>query len=321
MGAPEAQVTQSEAVRPVHVVQLESQDSHSSDESAYVPSGHVAMHWPWCRTGVLPEAAHDVHAEVPVPLHVAHVASHVAQVVPLTTNWPGGHVYPQVLEPASYTPPEWHAVHLVGVSTHLPQVESHAAHVLPLDASANLLAGHALRHAPPSKKRVLDAGSQETHAIEPSPSHSPHELWQAVHLAMAPVVSAKESPGHSATHSPLDSNGVAALEQDKHSLLVGPLQVPHELSQETQTLDALAYFPVGVQSPMHVPASGLEKGCVEAHEVHSASEGPEHVAHDASHVTHVSEEVALPPLHVHPPSMAQSASQRLVSILGPSQSL
>ena len=43
---------------------------------------------------------------------------------------------------------------------------------LPLEASANLPAGHALRHAPPSKYGVPDAG-QETHAVEPAASHSP----------------------------------------------------------------------------------------------------------------------------------------------------
>ena len=79
-------MTQSEEVPPEHVLQLASQAWHCSDESAYVPSGHMAMHSFWYKTGVLPAASHDVHAEPPAPLHVAHVESHAAQsVVPLST--------------------------------------------------------------------------------------------------------------------------------------------------------------------------------------------------------------------------------------------
>ena len=58
-----------------------------------------------------------------------------------------------------------------------------------------------------------------------------------------------------------------------------------------------------------MPAEASKKGCDDLHEVQSAAEGPEQVAHDSWQETHVSAEVALPPVHVKPPSTAQLASQ------------
>jgi hypothetical protein len=99
---------------------------------------------------------------------------------------------------------------------------------------------------------------------------------------------------------------VLAEVQLTQSELVAPEHVPQAPSQGLQTLLLSAYLAMGRQEARHVPGA-LKKGCEEAHATHSSSDGPEHVAHDAWHVTHVSLELALPPEQVKPSSMAQLA--------------
>jgi hypothetical protein len=128
-----------------------------------------------------------------------------------------------------------------------------------------------------------------------------------VHVATVPPTSSTNVAfGQEATHEPAETKGVAALSHVRHWLLFGPEQVPQEPSHGAQTPcsavgepggAAAAYLPRGVQSATHEELS-LENGCVDAQLTHSAAVGPEHVAHSAAHVTHVSAVELDPPEHV-----------------------
>jgi len=93
--------------------------------------------------------------------------------------------------------------------------------------------------------------------------------------------------------------------QLKQSELAGPEHVPQAASQGWQTLLPSAYLATGRHEARHVPGAlggalggALKKGWEVAHATHSSLAGPEHVAHDAWHATHVSLELALPPEQV-----------------------
>ena len=98
------------------------------------------------------------------------------------------------------------------------------------------------------------------------------------------------------------------MEQVKHWLAAGPVHVPHMPSHGSQAIDALAYFPSGVQSETQVLLAASEKGCVVLQLCHVAP-APSHSAQLAWHVTHVSAPLLEPPAQVKPDSMAQLASQ------------
>lgn len=70
---------------------------------------------------------------------------------------------------------------------------------------------------------------------------------------------------------------MAAAVQLRHSLLAGPVQVPHEASHGSHTLLALAYFPAGVQEARQLPGSSKNGQFVGQFE-HSPLPGPWHVA-------------------------------------------
>jgi len=65
-------------------------------------------------------------------------------------------------------------------------------------------------------------------------------------------------------------------------------------------------LPTLVHSARQEEAS--EKGKLAAHDVQSELRGPEHVAHELAHLTHVSDELSLPPEHVQPASMSRLPS-------------
>ena len=91
------------------------------------------------------------------------------------------------------------------------------------------------------------------------------------------------------------------------SELLAPPHVPHVAWHGWQTEPLSAYLPTGRHEARQAPGAS-KKGYAAAHEVHSVSSGPEHVAHASAHATHVSRCVALPPEQVEPSSMAQAAS-------------
>jgi hypothetical protein len=140
-----------------------------------------------------------------------------------------------------------------------------------------------------------------------------------VQLPVAPMTSEKKPVvGHAATHSLLCRNGVDGFVQLRHSVLLGPLHVPHEPSHASHTPLPFAHFPVGVHEARQLPG-GSKKGVTEAHVLHSVAAAPKHVEQLASHVTQVSASVELPPEHVKPSSMwEQSALQPSVPIVLPS---
>jgi len=90
-------------------------------------------------------------------------------------------------------------------------------------------------------------------AVEPAAEHSLHEEWQLVHTEFLPTVSAKVPPGHCSTHVPLETNGVVVLVHEIQWEAVPPVHVPQLKSHSSQTLDAFANLPRGVQSAMQVP--------------------------------------------------------------------
>ena len=96
-----------------------------------------------------------------------------------------------------------------------------------------------------------------------APEHVRHDEWHAVQLPESPTTSAKVSLGHSAMHSPLRRKGVDGLVQLRHSVLAGPLQVPHAASHGSHTLFVSAHLPAGVQDARHEPG-GSEKGVAAA---------------------------------------------------------
>lgn len=109
--------------------------------------------------------------------------------------------------------------------------------------------------------------------------------------------------GHSLTQEALLRKGVVEDVQVRHWLAEGPEHVPHAASHASQTVDALAYLPTGVQVVRHVPWSGLKKGDAVAHDVQSVVVGPLQVAHDGWHEAHVSGVNTEPPAHVYPASI------------------
>lgn len=192
-----------------------------------------------------------VAPEAPLPLQVAHVESHAAQMAEEISYWPMGHTYSHVPDVPLNVPPDRHDVQPVAVaSLHAAQLLSHDWHVL--SAPPNLPDGHEAKHAPPSEKGVPVAG-HEVHAIEPSAEHSLHDEWQAMHVEIEPTVLTNVLLGHSSTHVPLETNGVLMFVQEMQSEDVPPLQVPQVGSHSSQTLDELANLPSGVQSATHVP--------------------------------------------------------------------
>ena len=100
-------------------------------------------------------------------------------------------------------------------------------------------------------------------------------------------------------HSPLERKGALVPLHVMHSVLVGPLQVPHEASQGSHTPLLLAYLPTGVhaarQLPSRVPRM-LKKGVAAEHDVQSLAVGPSQSSQLAWHATHVSAALELPPL-------------------------
>ena len=162
------------------------------------------------------------------------------------------------------------------------------------------------------------------HEVELVPEHSAHEAWHGTHAAEAPErsltlvdlsLTTERSTNvplpHSATHSPLDTKGVAALVHERHSEASGPEHVPQAASHAAQLEEPTsAYMPSGLQSATQLLVALTKKGCVVAQLTHSSAVGPLHVAQLAAHGVHTSGEVAEPPAHVYPPSMvAQSAEQ------------
>ena len=144
------------------------------------------------------------------------------------------------------------------------------------------------------------------------PEHSAHEAWHGTHAAEAPErsltlvdlsLTTERSTNvplpHSATHSPLDTKGVAALVHERHSEASGPEQVPQAASHAAQLEEPLAYMPSGLQSATQRLVALTEKGWVEAQLRHSAAVGPLHVAQLAAHGVHTSAELAEPPAHVY----------------------
>lgn len=69
---------------------------------------------------------------------------------------------------------------------------------------------------------------------------------------------------------PLLKNGVVVLVQVRHWLFAGPLQVPQDASQGSQTLLPLEYLPSAVQDAWQLPicevAARFRKGEAVVHE-------------------------------------------------------
>ena len=59
--------------------------------------------------------------------------------------------------------------------------------------------------------------------------------------------------GHAATHVPEERKDVAVAMQLRHCVALGPLHVPHVEWHGSQTDDAFAYLPAGVQDERHEP--------------------------------------------------------------------
>ena len=102
-------------------------------------------------------------------------------------------------------------------------------------------------------------------------------------------------------HAPLERKGALVPLHVMQSLAVGPLHVPQLEWHASHTPLLLAYLPTGVhvarQLPRRVPRM-LKKGVAAAHDKQSLAVVPSHSAQLASHATHVSAEVELPPAHV-----------------------
>ena len=89
---------------------------------------------------------------------------------------------------------------------------------------------------------------------------------------------------------------MALCVQLRHSLSLGPLQVPQASSHAKQYV-SLAYLPIGVQEARQRPG-GSRKGVADAHVEQSVADGPTHVAQLAWHGVHVSAAEELPPAQV-----------------------
>ena len=75
-------------------------------------------------------------------------------------------------------------------------------------------------------------------------------------------------------------------------------------------VDGSAHVPESVQSSTHLPLppfQPLSYGVSAAHDAQSEASGPLHVVHDVWHAWHLSVEVALPPSHVKPTSIASQS--------------
>ena len=106
--------------------------------------------------------------------------------------------------------------------------------------------------------------------MEPAAEHSAQELWHTAHAALEPASSTNVPLPHSATHPPLETKGVAALVQERHSDADGPEHVPQAVSHSSQReAVASAYMPSGVQSETQLEEALTKKGCVEAQLAHS----------------------------------------------------
>jgi len=208
-------------------------------------------------------------------------------------------MYVHVPFPASSTPPARQDVQ-VAFALHSAQLESQERHSWA--APSYFLLGQVATHVPASNRGVPAEG-QLVHSVLPVPLHSRHEGSHATQVATSPTRPEKVPLlGQSLTHVPLWRKGVAANVQLKHSALVAPLHVPHAVSQGWQTLLPSAYLPSGRHDGRHAPdeapATELKNGEAAAQVVQSVADGPEHVAHDASHATHESVETGLPPEQV-----------------------
>ena len=217
-----------------------------------------------------------------------------------------GHANVQVPAAESNAAPPKQAVQPVAVaSEHSPHEASHSWHS-ELE-SANFRLGHAVTHAPLSKNGVPVAGQLRQSAL-PAPLHERQLASQAMQVAMEPSVPEKKPVlGHSATQVPPCRNGVLAEEQLTQSELVGPVHMPHVELHGWHTELPSAYLPAGMHEARHEPGAS-KNGKEVAHVTQSVADGPEHVAHDSWHVTHVSADDSPPPEHVKPSSMAQLAS-------------
>ena len=71
-----------------------------------------------------------------------------------------------------------------------------------------------------------------------------------------------------------------------HSVLAGPVQVPHVMSHGAHTPLLLAYLPTGVHEARHLPLS--KNGVAAAQDVQSSPVGPEHNSQLVWQATHVS---------------------------------
>ena len=184
MGVLGAHVTQSLAVAPVHMAQVDSHAWQTLLLSAYAPSGQVATHDVPLNMGKLPLESHDVHA--PACEQVWHDVSHAPQVVPsLCTNWPDGHTAVHVPAVLSKVTPARHAVQLVAVALlHSLHVLSQVEHRL-LE-SEYFPPGHEATQVPLSKKGVPTDG-QLTQSVLPGPLHVRHDEWHAMHVAAWPT--------------------------------------------------------------------------------------------------------------------------------------
>ena len=232
------------------------------------------------------------------PEHVRHVVLQLAHWPPDDSSyWPTGHVDRHA--PLDSVAPAGHERQPLAVpSAHVAHDGSHAWHVEL--ASAHLLAGQAATHVLTSKKGVALEG-QLSQSVERGPLHSRQLVWHDEQVGCPPTSSVKvPSSGHSGTHAPLERKGVAAPLQLRQSLLLGPVQLPHDVSHAAHELP-LAYLPNGVHEARQTPAS--RKGCVGAHMTQSAAAGPEHVWQLASQCEHVSGALLLPPEHVKPSSI------------------
>ena len=70
---------------------------------------------------------------------------------------------------------------------------------------------------------------------------------------------------------------------ERHSSPPGPEHVAHVELHASHVLEVVfAHLPTEVHSARQLPGE-LKKGDADAHEVHSISDGPEHVAHGVAH--------------------------------------
>lgn len=260
--------------------------------------------------GVVPVCEHDVQLAA-LFRHVWHVELH-AEHTPRPTielkYWPTAHVAVHVPAPELKSAPATQPVQPLSLpSEHVAHDASHATQLLVL-ASAYLPLGQLATHEESSRSGVPLLGHVR-HAELCAAEQVSHDEWQLEHVACVPMSSTKVPLlGHAATHCPLVRNGALVPLQLMHSVLAGPLHVPHEGSQLSHMPLALAYLPTGAHEDMQAPVlpepSKLKNGVAAAQEVQSVADGPEHTAQVASHDTQVSADVEEPPAHVKPSSIA-----------------